>query len=59
MANYDVYLQTGVTVTVPDDTDPDSDAGVARIKAAARSLLIDQLVAGEFDIDCEPYNPED
>lgn len=49
---FDVFLDTGVSVTVPDGTDPDSDEGYVVIKQAARAEFLRILSEG-FDVDYE------
>lgn len=56
---WDVYIDTGVAVTVPADIDPDTDDGVAAIKAAVTAKLIEAIEEGSFDIRCEEYRRAD
>jgi hypothetical protein len=48
----DVFLDTGVTVTVSDEMDLDSDDAINQIKHLARTKFIDLLNTG-FDIQFE------
>lgn len=53
--SWDVYIDTGVNVEMPADVDPDTDDGVAAIKAAATAKLLAAIEEGSFDIRCEEY----
>jgi len=48
----DVFLDTGVSVTIPDDVDPSTDEGLEQVKAVAREMFLDMLDRG-FDIEFE------
>jgi hypothetical protein len=48
----DVFLDTGVSIVVPDILDLDSDEGLEQIKQLARAKLIG-LLSSSFDIQFE------
>ncbi len=58
----DVYLDSGVTVEVPDGTDTESNEGYQVVVNAARQKLIEMLKEDYFDIvcvsECEKCNGE-
>ena len=53
----DVFLDTGVSVIVPDTLDPDSDKGLEQIKKLAKAKFI-ELFSRSFDILFE-YSGDD
>jgi hypothetical protein len=48
-----VYLDTGVTVEVPANLDPDSDEWLRAVKEACRAKFR-KLLDGDFDVCAEP-----
>lgn len=48
----DVFLDTGVSVIVPDTLDLDSDEGIEQIKQLAKAKFTD-LLSSSFDIQFE------
>ena len=53
MENFGVFLETGVTVDVPADLDPDKPEGYAEVKRLATAKFIALLQGGEFEIQVE------
>lgn len=49
----DVWLDTPVTVEVPDGTNPDTDDGVEAIKCEAMLKFLQALQEGWYDIRTE------
>lgn len=59
MPKFDVWMETGVCVTVPRGTDATTDAGLEVIKAAAVAKFREMLDAGSgFDLVVEPFGVE-
>ena len=60
MTKFDVWMETGVCVTVPRGTDADTDAGLEAIKAAAVAKFREMLDRPEAGIDLlvEPFDME-
>lgn len=55
----DVFLSSGVCVTVPDGTDPDTPEGYQAVKEAAIDKFLELLGRpSSFDIEAEIYEPE-
>lgn len=53
----DVFLASGVCVTVPDGTDPESPEGYQLIKDAAALKFLAMLQGNGYDIEAEVYEP--
>ena len=53
---FDVFLNSGVMVTVPDGTNPDTNEGYELIKKEAKHKLLDLLNYNAFDVEIEEYN---
>lgn len=60
MPKFDVWMETGVCVTVPRGTDASTDAGLEVIKAAAVAKFREMLDNTEAGIDflVEPFGVE-
>lgn len=60
MAKFDVWMETGVCVTVPRGTDASTDAGLEAIKAAAVQKFREMLDDPQSNIDLlvEPFDAE-
>jgi hypothetical protein len=61
MPKFDVWMETGVCVTVPRGTDASTDAGLEVIKAAAVEkfrAMLDSRDAG-IDFFVEPFNSDE
>lgn len=56
---FDVWMNTGVCVRVPAGTDPDTDAGIEAIKAAAVEQFRRNIDEGSFDVEIEPFGDDD
>jgi hypothetical protein len=54
----DVYLETGVCVSVPKGTDLESDRGRLVVKQLAKQKLMALIEEGDFDIRIEPVSEE-
>jgi hypothetical protein len=57
MASYDVFINSGVNVTIPDSVDPSTPEGhrILRDATLARlRTLLDE--GGEIDLDYERYD---
>jgi hypothetical protein len=52
MKSYDVFLDSGVSVEVSDDVDPNTDEGYNTIKCLAKLKFIELLQHG-FDIEID------
>lgn len=52
---WDVYIDAGISVTMPADIDPETDEGAAAIRAAVKPGLLDEIRDGSFSIRCEEY----
>lgn len=61
MPKFDVWMETGVCVSVPDGTDDRTDQGLAAIKAAAVAKFREMLDTPEAGVDLlvEPFGVED
>jgi hypothetical protein len=60
MPKFDVWMETGVCVTVPRGTDANTDAGLEVIKAAAVAKFREMLDNPEAGIDLmvEPFGAD-
>lgn len=58
MKTYDVFLDSGISVDLPDDTDPESAAGYEALKAAAAARFTAMLEEDSFDITYEEFVTE-
>jgi hypothetical protein len=55
---FDVWMETGVCVSVPAGTKPETDAGMELIKAAAIKRFIELLNSNSVDLAVEPFDAE-
>jgi len=55
MTKFDVWMDSGVCVSVPRGTDHNSPEGVEIIKAAALAQLRDMIDAGQIDVTIEQF----
>jgi hypothetical protein len=51
MRTFDVWLDSGVSVELPDETDPDADEGIEAIKAAAAEKFRMMLESDAINFD--------
>ncbi len=59
MRTVDVYLVSGVNITIPDDFDPDNDAHCKSLKQLIQKAFIELLNStSDFDIEVDE-GPED
>jgi hypothetical protein len=49
----DVFIETGVSVSIPNTSAVDSDETYEQAKRLAREKFIEMLLNREFDIHCE------
>lgn len=54
MQSYEVFLDSFVTVTLPDGVDPESEKGVSLIRAAATAGYLATLRCDEVDFIWKP-----
>lgn len=52
---YDIFLESGVSIDIPEHLDPKSDEGWDLIKRLARERFINLLREEDFDIDVTPF----
>jgi hypothetical protein len=58
MKTIDVYLDSGVSVQVPDDTDIDTDEGYLVAKRASKEKFRAMLTGDGFDVALEVYDEQ-
>jgi hypothetical protein len=55
---FDVWLESGVSVRVPEGTDANTEAGLSVIREAAAESLRRMLERGQYDLVVEPFEAD-